>query len=97
MKAMTRYNPPDGSGPGNHWRRFRRLVAIAAVAAVAAIAVALTWLSSQAPLGFHLALATALGVGGSVLLAGVLMALVFFSAHSGIDGDSGDSNNKDPK
>ena len=70
-------------------------MAIAAVVAVLASAVALLWLASQGSLNVHLALATVLGVGGSVLLAGVLMALAFHSARSGMDEGSGNIDEGD--
>ena len=89
MKAMTRYESHRRPGPANGWGRFRRLVAIAAVVAAAASAVALLWLAARGPLNVHLAVATVLGVGGSVLLAGVLMALAFHSARSGMDEGGG--------
>ena len=49
---------------------------------VAAIAILLVARGSQGP-HIHMLLATALGVGFSVLLAGALMGLVFLSARSG--------------
>jgi hypothetical protein len=49
---------------------------------VATIAILLVARGSQGP-HIHMLLATALGVGFSVLLAGALMGLVFLSARSG--------------
>ena len=66
--------------------RFRRIMAWLALLsiAVAAIAVALVASGDE---GFHLhmMIATALGAGLTVLLAGALMTLVFLSSSSGHD------------
>src|SRR3546814_4269335 len=71
-------------------RRFLRLLRITVMAAALAVVVSIAWLAASGTnLGVHMMLATALGVGFSVLLAGALMALVFFSAASGADEDSG--------
>lgn len=68
------------------WGRFRRLLKwMAAVAALAAgVAVALLW-HLVGPLPIHMAIATALGVGLSVLMAAVLMGLIFLSSGTGHD------------
>jgi hypothetical protein len=54
---------------------------------VAAMAVLLAARGSQGP-HLHMLLATALGAGLSVLLAGALMSLVFLSARSGHDAEA---------
>lgn len=68
------------------WARFRRLLRwMAAVAVLAAgVAVLLLWVWIG-PLAIHTAIATALGVGLSVLMAAVLMGLVFLSSGTGHD------------
>ena len=67
-------------------RRFWRLMAIMAVVAVIAIAGALFWAQARGtPLRLHFALAMSLGIGLTLLLAGALMGLLFFSARSGHD------------
>jgi tetrahydromethanopterin S-methyltransferase subunit D len=72
--------------PATPIRRYWRLVAIMATVAAIAIVAALWYLQrSGTPLRLHVALATGLGVGLTLLLAGVLMGLVFFSARSGHD------------
>jgi hypothetical protein len=70
-------------------RKFRRIMKLLAVfsIAVAAIAVLLVARGSQGP-HIHMMIATALGAGLSVLLAGALMSLVFLSAHSGHDAEA---------
>jgi len=67
-------------------RKFRRIMKLMALFSivVAAIAVLLVARGSEGP-HIHMLLATALGAGLSVLLAGALMSLVFLSARSGHD------------
>lgn len=67
-------------------RRFWRLLAIVAVVAVIAIAGALYFThASGTPLRLHFVIAMSLGIGLTLLLAGALMGLLFFSARSGHD------------
>ncbi len=95
MKAMMKYIPPKKPEGNGHWGRFRRLVAITAAAAAVAVTLALIWLKAVgAPLGLHMVIATIIGIGGSIILAGVLMALAFLSARSGMD-DTTDNHDKD--
>jgi hypothetical protein len=54
---------------------------------VAAIAVLLV-MRGEKGVHIHMMIATALGAGLSVLLAGALMSLVFISADSGLDEDA---------
>lgn len=67
-------------------RRYWRLVGLMALIAVVTIAGALWYLhASGTPLRLHVALAMSLGIGLTLLLAGALMSLLFFSARSGHD------------
>lgn len=67
-------------------RRYWRLVRFMAVLALAGIAAALGYLYlTGTTLHLHWVLALTLGIGGAVMLAGVLMALVFVSNASGHD------------
>ncbi|URW75104.1 hypothetical protein M9980_11155 [Sphingomonas donggukensis] len=68
------------------WARFRRIMRWMALASAvaAAVAVAVLW-HAVGPLPVHMAIATALGVGLSVLLAAALMGLMFLSSGSGHD------------
>ena len=76
-----------------HRRQLRRLIVIILATAAIATAAALAWLAAVGtPLSLHLVIATSLGVGLSVLLGGGLMALVFFSARTGMD--SGGSHHR---
>lgn len=70
-------------------RKFRRIMKLLAgfSIVVAAIAVLLVARGSEGP-HIHMMIATALGAGLSVLLAGALMSLVFLSARSGHDAEA---------
>ncbi|TKD51854.1 hypothetical protein [Sphingomonas baiyangensis] len=68
------------------WARFRRILwgmaALACVSAAVGVAVLWWWLGRM-PL--HMGIATALGIGLTVLMGGLLMGLVFLSSGSGHD------------
>jgi len=70
-------------------RRFRRIMKWMALfsIAVAAIAVLLVARGDNG-IHIHMLIATALGAGLSVLLAGALMSLVFLSSSSGHDDEA---------
>lgn len=73
----------------DHWRRFRRLMRWTAFVAAAAVALAIgALIAGGAPIRLHMLIAVALGIGLSVLLAGVLMGLVYVSARSGHDAEA---------
>lgn len=77
-------------------RRFWRLMAIMAVVAAIAIAGALFWAQARGtPLRLHFALAMSLGIGLTLLLAGALMGLLFFSSRSGHDEGAFDRDDLD--
>lgn len=70
------------------WARFRRIMAwmtLAAAIIVAAIIVVMAHI--QGPLHLVTMLAVIGGVGGSVMMAGLLMGLAFLSSGSGHDED----------
>lgn len=72
------------------WRRYRRLMLWMAAAAVTAVLAAFLYIKSRGgPFPIHMMIATAVGVGFSVLLAAALMGLVFLSSGSGHDDDVG--------
>jgi hypothetical protein len=74
------------SPPPTPIRRFWRLLAITGIVAVAAIIAALWYAhASGTPLRLHFVVAMSLGIGLTLLLAGALMGLLFFSARSGHD------------
>src|SRR3546814_13419719 len=71
-------------------RRFLRLLRNTVMAAALAVVVSIAWLAAYGTnLAVPMMLATALGVGSSVLLPGALTALVFFCAACAADADAG--------
>ena len=67
-----------------------------ALAAAVAVALALLYLwISDAPFAIHMVIATALGVGFTVLLGTGLMGLVFLSSISGHDESAGRAGDDD--
>ena len=70
-------------------RRFRRIMKWMALFSIAVAAIAVL-LVARGDDGFHIhmMIATALGAGLSVLLAGALMSLVFLSSSSGHDDEA---------
>lgn len=67
-------------------RRYWRLVGLMAAIAAITIAGALWYVhASGTPLRLHVVIAMSLGIGLTLLLAGGLMSLLFFSARSGHD------------
>jgi len=68
------------------WARFRKIMWWNGAASVAAALAGLAFLRWQyGPLPIHMAIATALGLFFTVLLAAMLMGLVFLSSGSGHD------------
>lgn len=79
----------------DHWQRFRRLMTVMLTIAVIAIGGALWSLRRDGVvLHWQFMLAIGLGIGFSLLLAGVLMGLVFVSAASGHDDEVIDPTRK---
>lgn len=67
-------------------RRFWRLMAVVAVVAIAAVIAALVYMNATGTqLRLHFVIALTLGIALTLLLAGALMGLLFFSARSGHD------------
>ena len=83
--------PSDAEGPqqvraAEAWRRYRRMMRWMALAAAIAVAMSLLWLKQAGgPMPFHMVVATAAGVGLTVLVGTALMGLVFLSNRSGHD------------
>jgi len=83
-------NPSDSAAASAAWVPFWRLMRIVALCALLAVLAALGWLhATGAPQRWELWLAVAGGVGGTVLLSGALMGLVFVSNRSGHDDSVG--------
>ena len=83
---------PTSSAVRRFWRIMRWMALVSVLVAV--IAVALVANGSD---GFHIhmLIATALGAGLSVLLAGALMSLIFLSSASGHDDSAAPKHKKD--
>ena len=70
-------------------RRFRRIMKWMALFAITVAAIAVLLVArGQEGIHIHMMIATALGAGLSVLLAGALMSLVFLSNSSGHDDEA---------
>ena len=87
MRAMARFSPLDDPATAAHaWARYRRLMRLmmgvtlgVVVLALAVIYREVGWVSP------HFFIATALGIGFTMLLASALMGLVFLSHGTGHD------------
>jgi len=80
------------------WARYRRLMKGMVVVSFGAVALALGWLryTMGDQLTIHMIIATAAGVGLSVMLGAALMGLVFLSSGSGHDDSIEDPFENDP-
>jgi hypothetical protein len=77
---------PDRERTSQAWLRYKALMSWMALAAIVAVLLALLYLwMSGVNFTIHMAIATAAGVGLSVLLGTALMGLIYFSSHSGHD------------
>lgn len=78
------------------WGRYKRLMAWMALASIVAVLAALGYLRvAYGPIPLHMAIATTLGVGLSVLLGTALMGLVFLSSGTGHDEQIQDFSKED--
>ena len=84
---MTRRSPLDDPRNSDHaWDRYRRILKIMGLVTLAVVALVLA--SLYAALGLvsiHMYIATALGVGLTMMLGCALMGLVFLSSGTGHD------------
>jgi anti-sigma-K factor RskA len=86
-------NESNGPTPA---ARFWRLMAVMAVVALIAAAAALYYMHRQGtPLHLHFVIAMTAGIVATLLLAGALMGLLFFSARSGHDAAVSDIDDPD--
>ena len=81
------------------WARYRRLMKGMAIVSFGAVVLALGWLrfTMGDQLTIHMIIATAAGVGLSVMLGAALMGLVFLSSGSGHDEAIEDPFENDPE
>jgi hypothetical protein len=83
---MPRHDHLPDVARAQAWRRYKALMSWMALAAIVAVVLALIYLwVAGVSFSIHVAIATAAGVGLSVLLGTALMGLVYFSSHSGHD------------
>lgn len=86
-RFVTRRSPLDDPDRAAFaWGRYRRLMrfmAAVTLTVVVAVLLLLHWLNGPLPIHFYIA--TALGVGASMLLTAALMGLVFLSSGTGHD------------
>jgi len=87
--------PPEQERAAEAWAHFRRSMRWTTWAAVATVLLSLLWLWRTGPVQIHMLIATALGVGLSVLVAGALMGLIFYSNRSGADDEAGQGDHDD--
>jgi hypothetical protein len=93
---MLRPDPVPPIGPLKI--RFIRIMRWAALFSVAVGAVAVVLVArGDSELHIHMLIATALGVGVSVLLGAALMALILLSNSTGFDADAADHKDKNPQ
>ena len=89
---------PAPARPRSIRQRFVRIMRVAAAFSIviAALAVALV-ARGQSDLHIHMLIATALGIGLTVLLGTALMTLIFLSNSSGHDAAAGAPRERDDK
>ena len=81
--------PPHLERAALAWDRYKRMMKWMTLAAVAAVLLALLYLAAWGEaMSLHLVIATAAGVGLSVMLGTGLMGLVFLSHRGGHDDDA---------
>ena len=93
MEAMPRHDPvPPRRDPrdleraARAWTRYKRMMKWMALVAVVAVLLALLWLKEPGePMSIHMIIATAAGVGLTILVGTGLMGLVFLSSSGGHD------------
>ena len=96
---MVKRSPLDNRDTSQvAWARYRRLMKGMALVSFGAVLLALGWLryTMGDALTIHMIIATAAGVGLSVLLGAALMGLVFLSSGSGHDEAIEDPFENDP-
>lgn len=97
--AMVKRSPLDNRDTAKvAWTRYRKLMRGMALVSIGAVILALGWLhlSMGEALTLHMMIATAAGVGLSVMLGAALMGLVFLSSGSGHDEAIEDPFEDDP-
>ena len=95
MGAMPRHDPipprnrPEAARTAAGWKRYWTIMRWMALLAVVAVLLSLIYLqSSGEPVPIHMLIATAAGVGLTILVAAGLMGLLFVSNRSGYDDEA---------
>jgi len=96
MEAMPRHDPipnsraPDFERASQAWARYKRMMKWMVLVAVTCILLSFIYLKSSGdPVPVHMMIATAAGVGFTILVGTGLMGLVFLSNRSGHDDEAG--------
>jgi hypothetical protein len=96
LMAQQKHGLSDPASAAIAWARFRTMMRWMVLVAVLAILAALAWLYFDGGLlTVHMIIATAAGVGFTVLLGTGLMLLAFLSSGSGHDEDVGHAAQRD--
>ena len=95
---MAKRSPLDDPSSSAHaWARYRRLMRWMGLFTLVVIAIALFALSHlEGSVPIHFYIATALGIGGAIMLMAALIGLVFLSSGTGHDGAIGDRRQDEP-
>ena len=95
---MAKRSPLDDPSSSAHaWARYRRLMrwmGLFTLVVIVIVLFALSRLEGSVPIHFYIA--TALGIGGAIMLMAALMGLVFLSSGTGHDGAIGDRREDEP-
>lgn len=96
---MTQRSPLDDPAAAQHaWNRYRRVMRWMMLVTVTMVVGSVVALYRQNGLvSIHLYIATALGVGFTMLLASALMGLVFLSSGTGHDDSISDPHDEESK
>ena len=87
---------PDPIPPRSIKRRFTRIMRLAAAFSIVIAALAVVLVArGQSELHIHMLIATALGIGLTVLLGTALMTLIFLSNSSGHDAAAANPRQRD--
>jgi len=91
MAAMEQRRPvlSDPTRAAIAWAHYRRMMRLVTVVAILAVIAALFYMSAGGgKVTVHVVIATTVGVGATVLLAGALMLLAFLSSGTGHDDEA---------
>ena len=83
---MTSKSPLDDPETAAYaWARYRRIMRFMLLLTIGIVAIAMALLYKFEDVSVHFYIATALGIGFTMLLAGALMGLMFLSSGTGHD------------